>query len=64
MVNKSKSAGSFLLHLWEQISHTVVLLVLIALVYIYLMQFLDHNLPWIPYLVISLALVKTIYFTF
>lgn len=64
MVNKTKSVGSFLLHLWEQISHTVVLLVLIALAYIYLMQFLDHNLFWIPYLVISLALVKSIYFTF
>jgi hypothetical protein len=64
MVNKTKSAGSFLLHLWKQISNTVVLLVLIALVYIYLMQFLDHNLSWIPYLVISLALFKTIYFTF
>lgn len=64
MVDKTKSAGSFLSHLWEQISHTVVLLVLIALVYIYLMQFLDHNLPWIPYLVISLALFKSIYFTF
>lgn len=64
MVNKSKSAYSFWWHLWEQIRHTVFLLVLIALVYIYLMQFLDHDLPWIPYLVISLALIKTIYFTF
>lgn len=64
MINKSKSAGTFLLLLWQQIRHTVVMLVLITLVYIYLMQFLDHNLFWIPYLVIILALVKTIYFTF
>ncbi len=64
MVNNSKSFYSFMWHLWEQMRHTVVLLALIALVYIYLMQFLDHDLPWIPYLVISLALIKTIYFTF
>lgn len=64
MRGEARSVYFFFRNLWQQISHTVVLLVLIALVYIYLMQFLDHNLRWIPYLVLSFALIKSIYFTF
>jgi len=63
-MSKSKSAYSFWRHLWEQINYAVIMFILIALVYVYLMQFIDHDAFWIPYLVILLALVKTSYFTF
>ncbi|MGY3053125.1 ABC-type multidrug transport system fused ATPase/permease subunit [Pedobacter sp. UYEF25] len=64
MMNRTSSLYFFSRNLWKQISHTVVLLILVALLYVYLMQFIDHNASWIPYLVILLALLKSAYFTF
>lgn len=40
------------------------LVVIVAFVYVYLMQFVDHEQSWIPYFIIFLALIKTSYFTF
>ena len=43
---------------------TLLLVLIVVLVYVYIMQFVDHQQSWIPYLVILLALIKTVYFTF
>ena len=56
--------GFFLKQLLQRISPSLILVALVAVVYIYLMQFVEHDLVWISYLVVLLALIKTIYFTF
>lgn len=56
--------GFFLKQLFKRISPSLILVALVAVIYIYLMQFVEHDLNWVPYLVILLALIKTIYFTF
>ena len=56
--------GFFLKQLLQRISPSLILVALVAVVYIYLMQFVEHDLVWIPYLVVLFALIKTIYFTF
>lgn len=60
----SRVNGEFLKMLLTRMRSAFLLVVLVAVVYVYLMQFVDHNLSWVPYLVIFLALVKTVYFTF
>lgn len=55
---------SFLKQLIKRLSPAVILVALVAIVYVYLMQFIDHKISWVPYLVVLFALIKTIYFTF
>jgi hypothetical protein len=55
---------SFLKQLIKRLSPAVILVALVAIVYVYLMQFVDHKISWVPYLVVLFALIKTIYFTF
>ena len=43
---------------------TILLIGGISILYVYLMQFIDHKNYWIPYIVVLLALIKTVYFTF
>ena len=59
-----RSPRYFLKELLKHMRPAFVLVVTIAIVYVYLMQFVDHSLNWVPYLVVLLALIKTIYFTF
>ncbi len=59
-----RSSGHFLKELLKPIRPAFVLVVAIAIVYVYLMQFVDHSLSWVPYLVVLFALIKTTYFTF
>ncbi|WP_339790104.1 ion channel [uncultured Imperialibacter sp.] len=63
MVNKI-DYDSFLKQLIKRLSPAVILVALVAIVYVYLMQFVDHKISWVPYLVVLFALTKTIYFTF
>lgn len=58
------NTGNFLKQLLKQMRPAFLLVVIVAIVYVYLMQFVDHKQSWIPYFVIFLALIKTIYFTF
>lgn len=58
------NTGNFLKQLLKQMRPALLLVVIVVLVYVYLMQFVDHKQSWIPYFVIFLALVKTTYFTF
>lgn len=43
--------------------YTTMVVGLVFMVYVYLMQFVDHTLRWIPILVVFLALSKVIFFT-
>jgi hypothetical protein len=54
----------FLVSYFRQISPALLLVVGIAVAYVYFMQFVDHRLSWVPYLVLLLAFFKTLYFTF
>ena len=63
MIHK-RNSGYFLKELLKHMSSAFVLVVTIAIVYVYLMQFVDHALNWVPYLIVLFALIKTIYFTF
>lgn len=63
-MDEQTNPGNFLNLLLKRMLPAIVLVVLVVIVYIYLMQFVDHGLNWVPYLVIFLALVKTAYFTF
>ena len=54
----------FLRNLLKRISPSLILVALVAVIYIYLMQFVEHDQNWVPYLVVLFALIKTIYFTF
>jgi hypothetical protein len=56
--------GLFLKQLLIRISPSLILVALVAVIYIYLMQFVEHDLAWVPYLVVLFALIKSIYFTF
>lgn len=42
----------------------LLLVAIVALVYVYLMQFVDHELSWVTYIVIFLTFIKSGYFTF
>jgi|TARA_R110002050_G_C8931069_1_gene511995 hypothetical protein len=55
---------SFLKQLIKRLSPAVILVALVVIVYVYLMQFVDHKISWVPYLMVLFALIKTIYFTF
>tara|TARA_R110002096_G_scaffold77013_1_gene181690 strand:+ start:2947 stop:3504 length:558 start_codon:yes stop_codon:yes gene_type:complete len=63
MVNKI-DYDSFLKQLIKRLSPAVILVALVVIVYVYLMQFVDHKISWVPYLMVLFALIKTIYFTF
>ena len=58
------NSGKFLNLLLKRLRPAIILVVIVAIVYVYLMQFVDHGLSWVTYLVIFLALIKTSYFTF
>ena len=49
---------------FRQISPALVLVAAVAVAYVYMMQFIDHRLVWVPYLVLLFAFFKTLYFTF
>lgn len=55
---------SFLKQLIKRLSPAVILVALVVIVYVYLMQFVDHKISWVPYLMVLFVLIKTIYFTF
>ena len=50
----------FLVSYFRQISPALLLVVGIAVAYVYFMQFVDHRLSWVPYLVLLLAFFKTL----
>ena len=54
----------FFLSYFRQISPALLMVVGIAVVYVYFMQFVDHSLSWVPFLVLLLAFFKSLYFTF
>ncbi|MEQ9220257.1 MAG: potassium channel family protein [Cyclobacteriaceae bacterium] len=58
------TSQNFLKQLLKHLRPAIVLVAFIAIGYIYLMRFVDHELSWVPFLVIFLAFVKTGYFTF
>ena len=63
MTNKIESIY-FSKQLFNRVSPGLLLVIIIAVIYIYFMKFLDHSLSWVPYVVVLFALLKTIYFTF
>ena len=63
MVSKTPSTY-FLMQLLKPISPALVLVAAVAAVYVYLMQFVDHDLSQVPYLIVLFAFIKTVYFTF
>ncbi|MEQ9261873.1 MAG: ion channel [Owenweeksia sp.] len=58
------NSGNFLKQLLLRMRPALLLVGIVAIAYVYLMQFVDHALSWVPYLVIFLAFIKTGYFTF
>ncbi|WP_421753622.1 ion channel [Croceimicrobium sp.] len=48
----------------KQVSPALLIVVTVAVAYVYLMRFVDHGLHWVPYVVVLLAFFKTLYFTF
>ncbi|MEP2774077.1 MAG: ion channel [Fulvivirga sp.] len=64
MMTYKINTGNFLKQLFKRMRPALLLVTIVALVYVYLMQFVDHDLAWVPYLVVLFALIKTIYFTF
>lgn len=63
MTTKVQSSH-FLLELAKRVSSAYLLVGVIVVVYLYMMQFVDHALSWVPYLVVFFAATKTLYFTF
>lgn len=63
-MNYNLNSSDFLKKLLKRIRPALLLVAIVALVYVYLMRFVDHELRWVPYLVIFLAFIKTGYFTF
>jgi len=55
---------NFLKVLLQKVKATIFLVIGIVFSYIYLMQYIDHTLLWVPYMVVLFALLKAIYFTF
>ena len=54
----------FLWSFFKQISPALLVVILVAVAYVYLMRFIDHSHSWVPYVVVGLAFFKTLYFTF
>jgi ABC-type bacteriocin/lantibiotic exporter with double-glycine peptidase domain len=52
----------FLKQLLQPLRTAIVLVALVAIVYVFLMQFVDHGLGWVPYLIILLVVFITIQF--
>jgi uncharacterized membrane protein YhaH (DUF805 family) len=59
-----KQHTSFLARFFRQISPAFLLVVFIAVAYVYFMRMFDHQKTWVPYLIVLLAVVKTAYFSF
>lgn len=64
MKNKLKSSNLFFRGLIKQLSSSYIIALVVLFLYVYLMQFADHTPIWTSYLVVVIALFKTIYFTF
>ncbi len=64
MMTYKITRSNFLKQLIKQMRSALVLVATVALVYVYLMQFVDHELSWVPYIVIFLTFIKSGYFTF
>ncbi|MDZ7846525.1 MAG: potassium channel family protein [Owenweeksia sp.] len=47
----------------RKISPALLLVAGISAAYVYFMRWVDHDQPWVPYLVVVLAIVKTVYFS-
>ncbi len=45
----------FLWSFFRQISPALALVAVVAVAYVYMMQFIDHRLIWVPYLVLLFA---------
>lgn len=54
----------FLWAFFRQISPALLVVISVAIGYVYLMRFIDHSLSWVPYVVLLLAFFKSLYFTF
>ncbi len=63
MTTKLQSSN-FLFELVKRVSSAYLLVGAIVVVYLYMMQFVDHALNWFPYLVVFFAIIKALYFTF
>ncbi|HCR52943.1 MAG TPA: ion transporter [Cytophagales bacterium] len=57
-------SSHFLLGLAKGVSSAYLLVGAIVVVYLYLMQFVNHELSWIPYLVVFFTITKVFFFTF
>ncbi|WP_339905789.1 ion channel [uncultured Cyclobacterium sp.] len=64
MMTYKINTGNFLKQLLKRMRPALLLVAIVALVYVYLMQFVDHALSWVPYIVIFLTFIKSGYFTF
>lgn len=47
----------------RRVSPTLILVALSSIFYIYIMRFIDHQASWISPLIVSLAFLKSVYFT-
>lgn len=54
----------FLWSFFKQISPALLVVAMVSAAYVYIMRFIDHSLGWVPYVVMVLAFLKTLYFTF
>jgi len=63
MIDNART-GKFFKQLFGQVRYTLLLLAIVSLVYVYFMQFVDHEITWVSYIIIFLAFLKTSYFTF
>ena len=52
MMTYKINTGNFLKQLLKRMRPALLLVAIVALVYVYLMQFVDHALSWVPYIVI------------
>lgn len=57
-------SSNFLYDLIKGVSSAYLLVGAIVVVYLYLMQFVDHALSWVPYLIVFFATTKVLFFTF
>ncbi len=64
MDNKLKTSNLFFKGLIKQVSLSYVIALAVPILYIYLMQFVDHTALWTSYFVVFIALIKSCYFTF
>ncbi|WP_420575439.1 potassium channel family protein [Ekhidna sp.] len=63
-MEKNRYAPSFANNLLNGMSPTIILVGAVTLLYVYLMQFIDHKLLWVQYVVLLFAMVKALFFTF